>query len=166
MQTSSEQPSGRVIPPGYPSDPNRALTYDPHGNPPASAQAMRDTPAGLASGWVSAGFGLLQVLAPRTVARTIGMPYPPWLIRAVGARDLTLGLGLLAQPDSSGWRQARIANDVLDMVGLIGVAALLPKTNRRRLAVFALFASAIVALDARTAAGRTPAQEMDAAAAR
>jgi len=79
------------------------------------------------------------------------MPYSPWLIRAVGARDLLLGLGLLARPESPSWRTARFVNDVMD-TSLIGAAALRPSTNRRRLAAFAAVAAGIILLDKRTAA--------------
>jgi hypothetical protein len=116
-----------------------------------SADAARQ---GMVSGWVSTGFGLLQMLAPRAFLRVVGMPYPPWLIRAVGARDLALGVALLARPGSQGWRTTRLVNDVLD-TGLIGAAAFGRTTNRRRLAAFAAFAAGVILLDAMTArAGR------------
>jgi hypothetical protein len=76
-----------------PSDPNLALTYDPH-----AGQAHPDTRLstddfvrhGKVSGWVSTGFGLFQLLAPCAFLRAAGVPYSPWLIRTVGARDLAL----------------------------------------------------------------------------
>jgi hypothetical protein len=109
---------------------------------------------GMISGWVSTGFGLFQMLAPRAFLRVVGMPYPPWLIRAVGARDLALGLALLGRPGSQGWRTTRLVNDVLD-TGLIGAAAFGRTTNRRRLTAFAAFAAGVILLDAMTArAGR------------
>lgn len=81
------------------------------------------------------------------------MPFPSWLIRAVGARDLALGLAMLAQPKVVGWRQVRFLNDLLD-TGLIATAAMLPTSERRRLAVFAAIAAAVIALDAKAAAAR------------
>jgi hypothetical protein len=143
---------------GLPSDPNLALTYDPHAGQTQpdidqSADAVRQ---GMISGWVSTGFGLFQMLAPRAFLRVVGMPYPPWLIRAVGARDLALGLALLARPASPGWRTTRFVNDVLD-TSLIGAAAFGRTTNRRRLTAFAAFAAGVIVLDAITArAGRQP----------
>lgn len=137
------QPSARMVP--LPSDPNLALTYDPA--PQRMDEVARQ---GMVSGMVSTGFGLFQLLAPRAFLNLVGMPYPPWLIRAVGARDLFLGLGLLARPASSGWRTTRLVNDVLD-TGLIGAAALARSTRRRRLAAFAAFAAGVILLDTMTA---------------
>ena len=148
MATLPAQSEARnIIPFGIPSDPNLVLTYDPHIPRPAPEYLERQ---GLLSGWISTGFGLLVLLAPRSFLRLVGMPYPPWLIRAVGARDLALGLGLLAKPASSHWRVTRFVNDVLD-TGLIGAAALSRSTDRRKLAAFAAIAAGVIALDAWTA---------------
>lgn len=149
METPPSQHSFAPIP----SDPNLALTYDPaagHRYPavPGWAEARR---AGMQSGWVSTGFGLFQLLAPHAFTRMVGMPYPAWLIRAVGARDLFLGAGLLARPESPGWRTARFANDLLDTT-LIAAAVLGRSTDRRRLAAFAALAAGVILLDGRTAA--------------
>lgn len=136
--------------PAYPLDPNLALTYDPHAGHERHDMAGPGIGAGLgvASGWVSAGFGLFQLLAPRAFLRAAGMPYPPWLIRVIGARDLLLGLGLLDRPDSEDWRRARFVNDMLDAT-LIG-AAFARSPNRLRLATFAAIAAGVVVLDARS----------------
>lgn len=136
-----------------PSDPNLALTYEPGAGRRGVPTSGRADPwrAGMQSGWVSTGFGLFQLLAPHAFNRMVGMPYPAWLIRAVGARDLFLGAGLLARPESPGWRTARFVNDLLDTT-LIGAAAFGRSSNRRRLAVFAAVAAAVILLDGRTAA--------------
>jgi hypothetical protein len=135
--------------PGMPADPNMALTYDPDAGH-ARASAMPGRGPAMASGWVSTGFGLFQLVAPHTFCRLTGMPYPSWLIRAVGARDVLLGSGLLARPDSPSWRMARFANDLLDTT-LIGAAVFGRSTDRRKLAGFAALAAAVMALDAWTA---------------
>jgi hypothetical protein len=152
MPIPSEPQAGRPsFTPAYPSDPNLALTYDPHTDRDRQPMAGPDLGDGLgmASGWVSTGFGLIELLAPRAFLRAVGMPYPPWLIRLMGARDLVLGLGLLGQPDSPTWRRARFVNDMLDTT-VIG-AAYAGSRNRRRLSAFAALAAAVVALDARSA---------------
>jgi hypothetical protein len=132
-------------------NPNLALTYDPHAGQPELERLPPDAGRqGQVSGWVSTGFGLFQLLAPRSFLRLVGMPYPPWLIRAVGVRDLALGVGLLAQPASDNWRVRRFVNDVLD-TGLIGAAAFARSSNRRRLAAFAAVAASVILLDAWTA---------------
>ncbi|MES2902248.1 MAG: hypothetical protein V4723_21145 [Pseudomonadota bacterium] len=69
---------------------------------------------GKISGLVSAGFGIVQLVAPRSFARLIGMAFPPWVIRTVGVRDLALGIAMLSRPGTPAWRQARLVNDMLD----------------------------------------------------
>jgi hypothetical protein len=103
-----------------------------------------------AAGLLSAVFGAWQLIAPRMFGRTVGMAYPDWLLRAVGACDLALGVAILAKPESRNWRRARIVNDLLD-TGLIGAAAFAPRADRRRLAAFAALAAGVIALDARAA---------------
>ena len=162
MPNPSEPQAGRPsFTPAYPSDPNRALTYDPHSDP-ATFQDRQHVAGpdtgdrlGLASGWVSTGFGLIELLAPRTFLRAVGMPYPPWLIRLIGARDLVIGLGLLGRPESPAWRRARFVNDMLDTT-VIG-AAFGRSPNRLRLASFAAIAAGVVVLDARSS--ETPRRE-------
>jgi hypothetical protein len=154
---------GNIVPFARPVDPNLALTYDPHAGQPEPERLQPGIDAGrqgLVSGWVSTGFGLFQLLAPRSFLRLAGMPYPPWLIRAVGARDLALGVGLLARPASDNWRVTRFVNDVLD-TGLIGAAAFARSSNRRRLAAFAAVAAGVILLDAWTASAAPPASRRD-----
>jgi hypothetical protein len=83
------------------------------------------------------------------------MTYPSWLLRAVGACDLALGVAILARPESRSWRRARFVNDLFD-TGLIGAAVFAPRANRRRLAAFAALAAGVTALDARAARAGTP----------
>lgn len=136
-----------------PSGPNMALTHNAGAGRRGLAVPGRAAPwrAGMQSGWVSTGFGLFQLLAPHAFTRMVGMPYPAWLIRAAGARDLFLWAGLLARPESPGWRTARFLNDLLDTT-LVGAAVFGRSTNRRRLAAFAAVAAAVIVLDGRTAA--------------
>lgn len=148
---------------GIPSDPNMALTYDPHaghgGEEAVAVQGPTDKPA-IASGWVGAGFGLFQLLAPEAFGRLTGTPYPAWLIRAVGARDLLLGSGLLAKPESPGLRVAHLASDLLD-TAMLGAAMFSSASNRRRIAGFAALSAAIIALDAYNAAQTAGSQTAD-----
>jgi hypothetical protein len=108
-----------------------------------------------AAGIVSAAIGAWQLLAPRLFARSVGMPYPNWLWRLAGARDLALGVAILARPESRNWRRVRFVNDLLD-TGLIGAAAFAPNANRRRMAALAALAAGVIALDARAARAGSP----------
>jgi hypothetical protein len=120
----------------------------------SAAASRSDRQLGLWSGWISTSFGVLQFCAPRTFARAVGMRYPPALIRAVGARDFALGVGILAQPESTGWRWSRAVSDIMD-VALVGAAAFAP-SSRRRLGAFAALAAAVVAFDVVAARHRAP----------
>ena len=71
--------------------------------------------AARALGWFSLGLGLAQVLAPRAVGRLIGVPQRAGLMRALGARELACGAGLLARPRSPVWRWMRVAGDAMDL---------------------------------------------------
>jgi uncharacterized membrane protein len=75
-------------------------------------------------GWFSVGLGALQLLAPRTVARAIGVqPTPLWngVLQFVGVRELANGAGILANPTSKEWVGMRVGGDALDLATL-GVA--------------------------------------------
>lgn len=85
-----------------------------------------------ALGWFSIGLGLAQVTAPRGVARFIGVDDSDRncnLMRAVGARELASGVGLLSQPRQPGWAWTRVAGDVMDLALLS--SALTSDDNQR-----------------------------------
>ncbi|RJG07442.1 SRPBCC family protein [Noviherbaspirillum cavernae] len=73
-------------------------------------------------GWFSIGLGVLQLLAPRTMSRLIGVSGRPLLMRAVGARGIAAGAGLLSQRQAAPWLWTRVAGDAMDLT-LLGVAA-------------------------------------------
>src|SRR5262245_46776072 len=102
-------------------------------------------------GWLSVGLGLAQLMAPRRMARWIGVQGDAgtdWALRAIGLRELSCGMGLLSQSHSAAWAWARVAGDVLDL-------ALLASAPRRNGTERTLGAAAgvvgIALLDARTA---------------
>ncbi|HET6149448.1 MAG TPA: SRPBCC family protein [Polyangia bacterium] len=76
----------------------------------------------LGVGWFSVGLGLGQLLAPRQLARLLGIsdgPRTRRLIRALGIRELTAGVGLLSRRRPGRWLWARVAGDLVDL-GLLG----------------------------------------------
>jgi uncharacterized membrane protein len=96
--------------------------------PPRWAAAARPGPTqrrNLALGWFSLGLGLAQLLAPKQMARLIGVDEQDegtqLALRLVGARELACGLGLLSQSHSGAWAWARVAGDVVDLA-LIGTS--------------------------------------------
>jgi uncharacterized membrane protein len=72
-------------------------------------------------GWFSIGLGLAELLAPRGLARFMGIPddgKAPWILRAYGLRELAAGAVCLAKPGSPVGPQVRFAGDLLDLATL------------------------------------------------
>jgi hypothetical protein len=69
-------------------------------------------------GWFSIGLGLVELLAPRRVTRTLGMEGNEGLVRAYGAREISSGvLSLLVEKQVGLW--SRVAGDGLDAATLV-----------------------------------------------
>lgn len=97
-------------------------------------------------GWFSIGLGLIELLAPRTVARGVGMGRRAGVVRAYGAREIATGIGILLSKRPTPWIVARVAGDALD----IGTLAprLIGRNRARRNSAIALGAVAgMAALD-------------------
>ena len=94
---------------------------------PAPAAKTRMTAArlGVALGWLGVGIGVVELLMPRRVAHTAGLPERTRLMRAMGMREIVNGAGILLQPHQAGWRWSRVAGDMIDL-------SLLGWTGRRR----------------------------------
>ena len=89
-------------------------------------------------GWFSVGLGVAQILAPRGLARTIGLRGGGThgvVMRIMGLREVAQGLGILARPRPAGWLWSRVAGDVVDLV-LLAIA-----DSRRRPRVGAAMAA-------------------------
>lgn len=90
-------------------------------------------------GWFSVGLGAFELIAPRMVARAIGVqPTPMWsgVLRFFGVRELANGAGILANPRSKEWVGMRVGGDALDLATL-GVALTQTKSPARTLAATA-----------------------------
>jgi len=99
-----------------------------------------------ALGWFSIGLGIAQVLAPGGVSRLIGTQQHPRLLRALGAREIMNGVGILRQRQSSGWLWTRVAGDAMDLA-LLGMAARSPLSQRRRLNLATAAVAGVAVLD-------------------
>jgi len=66
----------------------------------------------------SIGLGLVELLAPKTLARNLGMEGQEKLLQFYGLRELGVGLGILAAADPTPWIKGRIAGDMLDLGSL------------------------------------------------
>jgi len=121
----------------------RALT-------PASAQkqsATLELACGL--GWFSIGLGLAELLAPRLVARAVGLQGHEALVRGYGARELASGVGILMSTEAgtrSTWVWARVLGDVLDLSAL-AVAMARPKPAHAHPILAVLAVAGVTALD-------------------
>lgn len=108
-----------------------------------------DQKLGTSLGYLSIGLGLAELLAPKTLARVIGVEQDGLVsatIRAFGARELATGAGLLARPTSTMGPWARVAGDALDLA-MLGLA-LGGKSYARSRTIGALAAVAgVAALD-------------------
>ena len=122
------------------SDDVRADDLDEHGSfvePRQLANAL---------GWFSIGLGLAEILAPRALGRAIGVGEHPALMRALGVREITSGLGLLSQRAGGAWAISRVGGDAMDLA-LLGAAARRPDADPARIAIAAAAVAGVTALD-------------------
>ncbi len=69
-------------------------------------------------GWFSIGLGLLELAAPGALGRALGRERHTALLQLYGAREVAVGVAILAARDPSPWIAARIAGDALDLATL------------------------------------------------
>jgi uncharacterized membrane protein len=100
-------------------------------------------------GWFSIGLGVAEILAPRSLAKLIGLRgNPSGLLRMLGAREITSGIGILTgrQPNAN-WMWSRVGGDAMDLA-LLGGAFRSRKSNRNKLAMATAAVAGVTALDA------------------
>ena len=107
-------------------------------------------------GWFSIGLGLAQIAAPRGIGRLIGMEMDgarggPILMRAIGAREIASGLGILRGARRSTWAWSRVLGDAMDLA-LLGSAMGARGNDRGRLTAATLAVAGVTAVDVLTAA--------------
>jgi uncharacterized membrane protein len=72
-------------------------------------------------GLVSVALGAAELLAPRRVARAIGLrpsAATTTILRGMALRELASGAGILSHPESKEWVGTRVAGDVVDLAAL------------------------------------------------
>lgn len=118
---------------------------------PSSKNAVPAAPArltaarlGVALGWLGVGIGIAELLMPRTLAQTTGLPARTRLMRAMGVREIVTGAGILLQPHQSGWRWSRVAGDMLDLSLLAWISR---GHQDRRLKTMTALVAGLTALD-------------------
>lgn len=95
---------------------------------------------------LSVGLGLAEILAPRTVARAIGVDEDHRnLLRLFGLREIGTGLGIL-QGSPAGFVWSRVAGDAIDL-SLLGLALRSPSSRRERVTGAIAAVAGITVLD-------------------
>jgi hypothetical protein len=109
-------------------------------------------------GVFSIALGLVEVLAPRSLTRALGMQGNEALVRAYGVREIATGIGILSSKDPTPWIWGRVAGDGLDIATL--VMGLEGDNRKRENVALALAAVAgVTALDVycgQTLSGESP----------
>ena len=108
-------------------------------------------------GWFSIGLGLAQVVAPRSIARLIGVDDDSrtiGLMRAIGMRELASGFGILSQRSEGKWLWGRVAGDAMDFA-LLGAAMRSTRSSSARTMAAAAAVLGVTVLDAMTARRRS-----------
>jgi len=119
---------------------------------PYNSQAQLDRGMTTFLGCFSIGLGLAQMIAPRHVARLVGLQEDDFhckVMRACGLRELSCGVGILASSRPTRWVQARVAGDAMDLAMLSGAAAM-GAPNPERVAAASAAVLGVTALDAYT----------------
>ena len=97
-------------------------------------------------GWFGIGLGVLELVAPRALARALGMRHRAPLVGGYGVREIANGVAILAADDPTPWVWARVSGDAVDLATLAG--GLAGPRRRRGNVGFALAAVAgVAALD-------------------
>lgn len=97
-------------------------------------------------GWFSLALGTGALLAPRSLARLIGVQEHAALLRAIGVRELASGAGILGQRRPAGWMKSRVAGDAMDLT-LLGVGLRRSNPNRGRTLAAVAAVAGVFALD-------------------
>jgi hypothetical protein len=122
--------------------------------PTATAAPLSNAPSTTRSGtnalgWLSLALGATALCAPASTARLLGAPLSPRsarTLRAVGLREIAVGVGLLKSKRPTAWTWMRVAGDVMDMTLLL--SALGARRSRpQRLAGSVAVIGAVLAVD-------------------
>ncbi len=115
----------------------------------AASGGNRGERLGRALGLFSVGLGVSQILAPRGVARAIGLEDDDRnrrLMTAFGIREVITGIGLLRRPDSAAMAWGRVAGDAMDLA-VLGRALTSRRNDHNRVAAAAAAVVGVTVLD-------------------
>jgi len=100
-----------------------------------------------ALGWFSIGLGMAELLAPKKVAKLIGVRDGRPVLRAFGAREIASGVGILSRRQPAGWVWSRVGGDLMDLA-VLGSALGSRRSNRGRVASAVAAVAGVTVLDA------------------
>jgi uncharacterized membrane protein len=108
---------------------------------------MNDKQLARGLGWFSIGLGLAEIFLPKTLQGQLGIKGHTGLVQAMGARELTSGLGILSNRNQPVWLWSRVVGDIVDLA-LLGSAYNKSRRNaRNRIMLAAGSVLAVTALD-------------------
>jgi len=93
------------------------------------------------------GLGLAELLVPRRLAKTIGVPSQHHrIIRAMGVREIASGINILLQRSPTAGVWSRVAGDLIDLACL-GAASMSKRADHRRIAATTAAVAGATVLD-------------------
>src|SRR5947207_2715340 len=113
-------------------------------------------------GWFSLALGAAEIFAPRALARLIGVKPKPFLLPALGLREITSGLGIFSGRGMAGWLWSRVAGDAMDLA-LLSAARISHDADETRVNAAGVAVLGVTALDLYTAIqhSRAPVSDRD-----
>ncbi|MEN6450994.1 MAG: SRPBCC family protein [Thermoguttaceae bacterium] len=138
--------AGPAVQRRQPPTPPRQRNREPRTVRPQIAGPLSD--AGL--GWFSIGLGAAGLLFPRAISRWLVRRDHRRLLRAVGARELASGIGLLSGRQTAAWLWSRVAGDAMDLL-LLGAASQSRRASAGRIAATTAVVAAAAAVDVMSA---------------
>jgi len=118
-------------------------------------------------GWFSLGLGAAELLVPSELARLIGVrdnSRTRGILRALGAREVAAGVGLLLPRRPGRYLWSRVVGDVVDLALLGGAMAFDRRTDTKRSSLALATVAGVTALDAWAASRRQDEPDDDSAA--
>jgi uncharacterized membrane protein len=142
-------------------------TVEPRSRGPRPRQPLRAVnPWARGLGWFSVGLGATELFAPSQVAQLIGVADTAgsrMVLRALGARELAAGAGLLVPRRPGRWLWSRVAGDLIDLA-LLGGALGDRRTRADRTGAALVVVAGVTAVDIWASLRRQDAQDDDSAA--
>lgn len=100
-------------------------------------------------GWFSLGLGATELAVPRALAKLIGVDHcgrTTTALRALGAREIVSGLGILMRPRRAGPLWSRVFGDAIDL-SLLAWAMRTKRTSTQRMVAALVSVLGVTALD-------------------